>query len=77
MGEVTNGIIGGVVASLLVALVGVLSLNGPTIAYMTNGAALYFWLLLLTIIMVGQFVFTYTIMEAWSATPKQKNGEVV
>jgi hypothetical protein len=77
MAEVTNGIIGGVVASLLIVLVGILSLNGSMIEYMTTNVMLYTWLLLLTGITVGQFVFTYIIITAWSELPKQKDGKVI
>jgi hypothetical protein len=77
MAEVTNGIIGGVVASLLIVLVGILSLNGSMIEYMTTNVMLYTWLLLLTGITVGQFVFTYIIINAWSEVPKQKDGKVI
>jgi hypothetical protein len=47
------------------------------IEYMTTNVMLYTWLLLLTGITVGQFVFTYIIINAWSEVPKQKDGKVI
>jgi hypothetical protein len=47
------------------------------IEYMTTNVMLYTWLLLLTGITVGQFVFTYIIITAWSELPKQKDGKVI
>jgi len=35
------------------------------------------WLLLLSGITIGQFVFTYIIVDAWTANPKQTDAKVV
>jgi len=77
MDDVIKGTIGGVVGSLLILLVGVLSFNGNTVEFMTSGRVLYMWLLLLSGITIGQFVFTYIIVDAWTANPKQTDAKVV
>jgi hypothetical protein len=75
--DATVGIITGLAASFLVVFVGAIAVQSDIIARMTTGGPLYWWLLLNTAIMVGQFVFTYQIVNQLTQTPKQKENATV
>jgi hypothetical protein len=70
----TVGIITGLSASFLVVFVGAIAMQSDIITRMTTGGYLYGWLLLNTAIMLGQFVFTYQIVNQLTQTPKQTDN---
>lgn len=57
--------------------VGAIAVQSDTIARMTTGGPLYWWLLLITAIMVGQFILSYQIISQLVQTPKQQENATI
>ena len=65
------GILSGVGASILLALVVLLTLNDDKVTYYTTGRPLFFILLLLMCIQIAQMIFSWIIITYWEQSPKQ------
>jgi hypothetical protein len=74
--DATVGIISGVIASLVLALVLVVGLSADRIEmFRTTGFTFFvYWVALLTCLAVGQFVCSYYILVRWSEMPQQTDG---
>jgi hypothetical protein len=75
--DATIGIISGLAGSLLIVFVGAIAVSNDVIARMTTGPYLYWWLLGMSAIMIGQFIFTYHIVNQLTQTPKQVDNATV
>jgi hypothetical protein len=77
MDPVGTGLIAGITVSLLIALGGTITFVSEKYLPYIQGAPLFLWLILLTTLMFGQFVFTFIIMDVWDKTPQQNSSGTV
>lgn len=56
---------------MLIILGGTITLVSEAYLPYVSGGRLFVWLMLLSSLMVGQFIITYTIVSAWMHTPTQ------
>ena len=64
-------VLSGIGASILLAFVVILTLDENKINYYTTGKPLFYLLLLLMCLQIGQLVFSWIILTYWEQIPKQ------
>jgi hypothetical protein len=67
-------VLSGIGASILLAFVIVLTLDENKVSYYTTGKPLFYLLLLLTCLQIGQIVFSWIIISYWDQAPKQTDS---
>ena len=71
MDAVTNGLIGGTVASLLIIVGGGVALASNVWEKMSSPYILFAWLIVLSGLMIGQLYLTYCLVSEFAAAPSQ------
>jgi hypothetical protein len=77
MDAISIGIFAGSISSVLVILGGAITLAGGKYEYFTYGAGLFMWLIALSSLIVGLFVYCHILSTALSALPTQSASATV
>ena len=77
MDAVVNGVIGGGVAGLLVAVGGLVALYSNFSVNLSTPSVLFAWISLLSALTIGQLYLTWCLVSAFAAAPTQTASATV